>query len=77
MRQLEVPKKYQRLYEKAATGRSRKAAIRVHCLMCVGWLEQEVANCTSPDCPLFHYRLATPTSDGRQACALEPELAMA
>ncbi len=42
MRQLEIPKRYQRLYEKAAKGRSRKAAIRVHCLMCVGWLEHEV-----------------------------------
>ncbi len=74
MRQLEVPAKYQRLFERARTGRSRKAAIRAHCLMCVGWLEREVEKCTSPTCPLFHYRLPLPTSDQGQACALEPEL---
>lgn len=77
MRHIEMPSKFNRMYERAMSGRSRKAAIRAHCLMCVGWLEQEVEKCTSPDCPLFHYRLATPTSDGGQTCAIEPELAMA
>ncbi len=74
MRNLEVPTKYQRMFEKAATGRSRNAAIRAHCLMCMGSQEGEIEMCTSPECPLFHYRLPLPTSNGGQACAIEPEL---
>jgi hypothetical protein len=53
----DVPQKYRRLYERAMSGRSRRAAIRVNCLWCVGWSEHEVEQCTSPGCPLFGFRL--------------------
>ena len=52
-----VPKKYQKLYEKAISGRSRKAAIRSFCIECVGYFEKEVRACTDPECPLYLYRL--------------------
>jgi len=32
-------------------------AIRVRCLECVGYVSDEVKNCTAPDCPLYLFRL--------------------
>ena len=54
---LDVPKKYRRLYQKAMSGKSRRAALRCHCLMCVSWRASEVTLCTAPTCPLYPYRL--------------------
>mgnify|MGYP006908300629 FL=1 len=56
MRELDVPKKYQRLYEKARTGKSRKAALRMTCLQCVGWQEHEFRLCPSTHCQNYPYR---------------------
>ncbi len=53
-----IPGQFRDVYGRAMTGESRKAAIRAHCLMCVGWNAAEVDKCTAPDCPLFKYRLA-------------------
>lgn len=55
-RKLDVPAKYRKLYRRAMGGKSRKAAVRVHCLMCVGWQEREIDRCTAPGCPLYPYR---------------------
>lgn len=52
----DVPKKYKKLYEKAISGRSRKAAIRSQCIECVGYQEKEVTLCTDKGCPLYLYR---------------------
>jgi hypothetical protein len=52
-----IPKKYRGIYDRAMTGRSQAAAIRAHCLMCVGWQREEVKLCTAPTCPLYPYRL--------------------
>lgn len=52
-----VPRKYVKLYNRAMTGRSRKAAIRMQCIECCGDNEKEVAMCTDGGCPLFKYRL--------------------
>jgi len=57
MRDLEVPKKYRRMYDRAMAGRSQSAAIRAHCVMCCGWQAKEVRPCTARDCPLYPYRL--------------------
>jgi len=54
-----MPKAYWRLYERAMTGRSRKAAMRSFCLECCGWQRVEVANCTATACPLYPYRRAS------------------
>ena len=53
----DVPVKYRKLYQRAWSGSSRKAAIRAQCLECVGWLPREVKLCTAPACPLYKYRL--------------------
>ena len=52
-----VPAKYNKLYEKACTGKSRKAAVRSQCLECMGYKDNEVTACTDGGCPLFNYRL--------------------
>lgn len=65
MNSTDVPAKYRKLYERAMSGKSRNAAIRAHCLMCMGWRASDVPNCTAPTCPLYSYRAkkraATPT----------------
>ena len=53
----QVPRKYRAIYERATSGKSRKAAVRAFCLECVGWQAREVDLCTSPGCPLYPYRL--------------------
>jgi len=53
----DVPPKYRNLYRRAYAAKSRKAAIRAHCLECCGWSADEVRRCTSPACPLFQFRL--------------------
>ena len=52
----DVPVKYRATYERALAGKSPKAAIKAHCLMCCGWQIHEVQQCTAPDCPLFTLR---------------------
>ena len=57
MRDLEVPEKNRRTYDRAMAGRSQSAAIRAHCLMCCAWQAKEVRLCTARGCPLYPYRL--------------------
>lgn len=51
----DIPEKYRKLYEKARAG-SAKAAIRLRCLMCVGWEPTEVEQCSATGCPLYSLR---------------------
>ena len=52
-----IPIKYQKMYVRAVSGRSRKAAMRIMCLKCVGWSESKVEGCSDANCPLHPYRL--------------------
>jgi hypothetical protein len=52
----DIPNKYRVLYQKAISGTSRAAAIRVFCLICLGFSENEVKNCSDTTCPLYAYR---------------------
>jgi len=54
-REPDIPAKYRKLYEQGRAGKA-KAAIRCHCLMCVGWESAEVEKCTATGCPLFTLR---------------------
>lgn len=49
----EVLLKYRATYRRALAGKSPKAAIKAHCLMCCYWQIREVQQCTAPACPLF------------------------
>jgi hypothetical protein len=54
-RKPDIPAKYRKLYEQGRAGKA-KAAIRCHCLMCVGWEPNEVEQCTATGCPLYALR---------------------
>lgn len=47
---------YQKLYDKAMTGKSRKSAMKAFCLECCGWERTEVHLCSDTGCPLYLYR---------------------
>jgi len=52
----EVPARARGMYRQAWARTSRRAAIRAHCLECMGYLAPEVRVCTSHGCALFEYR---------------------
>ena len=52
----DVPPRYAKMYKRAMSGKSRKAATRMQCIECMGYVESEVELCTDPGCPLFPYR---------------------
>lgn len=49
----DVPNHYAKMYKRAMSGKSRKAATRMQCM---GYVESEVELCTDPGCPLYPYR---------------------
>ena len=51
-----MPETSRATYLKAMLGKSATAGIKAHCMECVGWLRDEVRNCTSTACPLYTYR---------------------
>jgi hypothetical protein len=52
-----MPVSMRKGYFDAASGKaSPRAAIRAHCLECVGWEREEVPACTAVACPLYLYR---------------------
>ena len=60
----EMPRKFRESYDRAMSGRSRKAALYVFCDECCGYEIKEVHRCTSPECPLFPYRPRSRVSQG-------------
>jgi hypothetical protein len=53
----QIPPKYRNGYLRAVAGvASPRAATRAFCLECLGWISNDVANCTSFACPQFSYR---------------------
>lgn len=52
----DVPARFHRIYDSAMRGKSRKAAITAHCLMCVGWERKAAVECTATGCPLYPHR---------------------
>lgn len=63
MKLADIPERYHAMYHRAMSGRSRKAAVRVNCLMCVGWNSAEVDRCTAKTCPLYPYRRRNADTD--------------
>lgn len=55
-RRAQIPKLYRGIYDKAISGRSRKAAMHSFCVECCGFQIAEVFNCSDPACPLYPYR---------------------
>ena len=52
-----VPKKHLKMWDRTLDGTaSPREAIKVRCLLCVGWEREEVTRCTCTGCPLYLYR---------------------
>jgi hypothetical protein len=51
----DTPKKYYELAGKC--NKSRKSAVRLMCLECMGYDSREVTGCTDKNCPLYHWRV--------------------
>ena len=52
----EVPARARGMYRQAWARTSRRAAIRAHCLECMGYTWGEVDQCSAPGCALYEYR---------------------
>jgi hypothetical protein len=52
----EYPAMCRSTYDAAMTGRSRKAAIKAFCTMCMGYQPKLVRSCDVKGCPLYSYR---------------------
>ena len=55
----DIPKKHQKQYTRAMTGKSRKAAMDFKCSECMGFVSSEVKLCTDTGCSLYPYRPMT------------------
>lgn len=51
-----IPLSLQKTYKKSRTQGQRKAAIKVFCAECVGFVRKDVRDCTAEACPLWPHR---------------------
>jgi len=73
-RRAEMPRLYRACYNKAVSGKSRKAAMRAFCAECCGYQIKEIYLCTDLGCPLYPYRPRSRVSQGAsQSVPDEPE----
>jgi hypothetical protein len=63
-RRSQFPKLYRGIYDKAISGRSRKAAMHSFCVECCGYEIKEVHLCTDLGCCLYPYRPKSRISPG-------------
>lgn len=52
----EAPASYRATLERAYSGKSKAAGIKAFCLQCVGFLRNEIRDCSAKGCPLHPYR---------------------
>jgi hypothetical protein len=55
-RRAQIPDIHKANYDKAMRGKSLRAASKAFCLECVGYMKEEVRQCTDLACPLYPYR---------------------
>jgi hypothetical protein len=71
-RRAQMPRSYRANYDKAVSGKSRKAAMRAFCLECCGYEIREVFLCTDLRCPLYPYRPRSRVSQGATESIPQP-----
>ena len=70
MKPSDVPKRYRAHYLRSIRGEvSPRMAIKLNCLMCVGWDKEEAKLCTAPTCPLYQMRPGTTSAGPNRAGA--------
>jgi len=73
-RRADMPRQYRATYDKAVSGKSRKAAQQSFCLECCGWQIKEVYLCTAVACSLWPYRQEPRASQSKpEDNEIEPE----
>jgi hypothetical protein len=55
-RRAQIPDIHKANYDKAMGRKSLRAGTKAFCLMCVGYMKEEVRQCTDLACPLYPYR---------------------
>ena len=65
MRTLNDEERVVRRY-KARIGNSPSRAIRSMCVECMGGMVKEIANCSTPYCSLYRFRMGTLPKDGEK-----------
>lgn len=73
MENLDIPKLYKPVYDKAVAGQSRSTGIKAFCLKCCLWQWKLVRLCTNSACPLFAYRPYKAVAPKRKAAPMIPE----
>lgn len=68
-----IPPKYKSTYRRAITGDSLRAAVNAQCLECVGFLSEEVRNCSDSGCPLYMVRPYRGSGSGQDGQENKPE----
>lgn len=63
----EAPASYRATFERAYSGKSKAAGIKAFCLQCVGFLRNEVRDCSARGCPLHPYRPYQQDDDANDA----------
>jgi hypothetical protein len=71
-RRAQMPKLYRALYDRAVSGKSRKAAMHGFCIECCGYQIKEVHLCTDLGCCLYPYRPRSRASQGTPESVTEP-----
>ena len=71
-RRAQMPKLYRGIYDKAMTGKSRKAAMRAFCLECMACQINEVFQCTDAACPLYPYRPSPRSAQSARESGVKP-----
>jgi hypothetical protein len=52
-----VPESWRKLYDRCMSGKAGpRAVIRMMCGECVGYIRDEVVQCTDINCPAYQYR---------------------
>ena len=59
-----IPRSLQSIYRRATSGNSLRAAVNAFCVECVGYVTNEVRQCTDRGCPLWAVR---PYQDSSQS----------
>jgi len=60
----EMPRRFRDNYDRAMSGKTRKAAMYLFCCERSGYEIREVHRCTRPECPLYPYRPRSRVSQG-------------
>lgn len=74
VRRAQIPRSYRAIYDRAASGRSLRAAVNSFCLECCHFQIEEIRNCTDLGCPLFAVRpYQRSPQNGRDGCSVRPK----